>query len=507
MCADSLLIVHTGKDGAFVDGAQAATDHIFETIQEADRIVLHFHGGLVDAQGGKQIAARLDPVYRAAGAQPIFFVWESGLLEVLHHNLSEIAGEDFFKLLLTHVLKVAMGKVYEGAGQGGRGEALAMPKNIAIHVELARRDSGEEPYSNVKTPNNVSALTDDEKAEFQASLSDDTDFTETVQAIADAVLPQKQVGRSRGIETRVRLSARTLLSPDVVEDLASEVRQANQAGARGVLPTAFFIKKAVTVLERVISRFGSKRDHGIYCTIVEELLREFYVANVGVKVWAAMKGETQGTFANGPGVRGGRYVAGKLLEMIAAGKQPKVTVVGHSTGAVFINNLLAHLQAVRESSNNAAIRGFALKHVVFLAPACTIADFSKYVTEPFQGTSNLFETFRLFTMTDEAEQHDVLVPYVYLRSLLYFISGVLEPGTDGRSTPDVPMVGMKRFYGDGTFTGADIDAVRTFVQGPERAVWAPTTGGGKGLVSDAVSHTAFDDDRATLESISAIIRD
>ena len=40
---------------------------------------------------------RLYPRYDAAGAYPIFFVWESGILEAPFNNLQEIAGEGLFQ--------------------------------------------------------------------------------------------------------------------------------------------------------------------------------------------------------------------------------------------------------------------------------------------------------------------------------------------------------------------------------------------------------------------------
>jgi hypothetical protein len=39
------------------------------------------HGNLVNEDAARGIAQSLTPEYQAAGAFPIFFVWESGLIE------------------------------------------------------------------------------------------------------------------------------------------------------------------------------------------------------------------------------------------------------------------------------------------------------------------------------------------------------------------------------------------------------------------------------------------
>jgi len=108
----------------------------------------------------------------------------------------------------------------------------------------------------------------------------------------------------------------------------------------------------------------------------------------------------------------------------------RILLVGHSAGAIFIGELL---KAADE-------RGIDRKfEVVFLAPAVRMDRFASTLDNNFARVA----AFRMFTMTDDNERKDVLVPQVaffYPCSLLYFISGVLE------SIIDCPLVGMDRFY-------------------------------------------------------------
>jgi hypothetical protein len=499
-------IIGTGKDGTLT-GNPASVDALFQKLANEDKIVLHFHGGLIDDAAGRKIAQNLDGEYRKAGAHPVFFVWQSGLIEVLTHNLGEIAGEDFFKILLKYVTKYAVGKII-GAALGAKGVAVQPLSDMDFYQEMVRLDAHEEPFVDRAIPaDDVEELSDEEQQDFARALEDDRDFQETVQAIVAAEVPPKAIAGTKGIDMRVRSSMRTLMSPNVVAQARADV-EAAPPGSRGILSTAGLVVNGVRVLARVVSRFRKGRDHGVYPTIVEEILREFYLANVGVKIWGAMKKETIDTFVDADPIRGGYYFAKKLHELVLSGKEPKITLVGHSTGAVFINNMLTHFVRLREASSQPLPRAFAFENVVFLAPACTFDDFAERVVEPYYSVAEpLYRNLRIYTMNDDSECQDQLVPFVYTRSLLYFISGVLEPDAKGASAPDVPVVGMERYYKKkDVYKERTIQTVRNFVAADaKRAVWSPTKGQAGGLNSDARRHTAFDDEPITLTSLVHLI--
>lgn len=107
-------------------------------------------------------------------------------------------------------------------------------------------------------------------------------------------------------------------------------------------------------------------------------------------------------------------------------------------------------------------------------------------------------------MQDDYEKKDQLVKFLYLRSLLYFISGVLEDGYD------VPIVGMERFYDQQHFQDTNFPSIITardyILQSNDKTVWSVTTGhGSDGHKSKSQKHSDFDDDPITLASLEYIL--
>jgi hypothetical protein len=227
----------------------------------------------------------------------------------------------------------------------------------------------------------------------------------------------------------------------------------------------------------------------MYATVVEELLREFYIANAGKLVWDLMKQDTVDAFGNDPQQYGGTAFLDTLKAYLAGGQRPRITLVGHSTGAISICHLLRHADALFPPD--------VTFDIVFLAPAVTF----KLFAETIRTYGRRFASLRLFGMLDEVERADQLVPLVYPHSLLYFVSGLLE------DEPDTPLVGMKRYY-----TGAPpydhpkvLAGLEFLLAKPERTVWSKTTTGSAGLISSAEKHGDFDNDVDTLESLRHII--
>jgi len=215
-----------------------------------------------------------------------------------------------------------------------------------------------------------------------------------------------------------------------------------------------------------------------------------------------LKQETLDTFEpGGDAPRGGSYVLEALGRCLRDGRRPSVTLVGHSTGAVFINNLLNTVSCMRDDPASALPADFRFRNIAFLAPACTFEDFA-----PVLGRhEELWDELRLFAMTDEAERKDALVRVLYPRSLLYFVSGVCETDAEGNREAGKPLVGLRRHY-----AGKDRedlpDAVRAVLDymTPQRSVWSPVDGG-PGLSASAVHHGDFDDDPKVRESLRAMI--
>lgn len=494
--------IHTRQGGRLVSTTTADIDALVAGLKDRPRVVLHFHGGLIDDTLGFANAERLAPVYEAAGAEPVFFVWSSGLLETLRGNLPQILNESVFRTLLNRVTRYATGTVFREPGQRALG-AVTTPSPRAVAAELAQVRAGQEPYARLTAPDEVPPLNEAEQRQIAAELSTDTELAERTREIVNSVTPRagssttEPVAAARDI-IGGRAAAATLMSPDVVADLAARAG----TGERALVSTALLVRKTVRVVAAVVGRFRQRNDHGLYPTVVEEILREFYLANVGAAIWDAMKRQTADTFAADDEVRAGRYFLDRFAELLATGTRPHVTVVGHSAGAVFIGNLLDDLARRRAAADDPLPADFRLRDVVLLAPACTVTQLAPVV----RRQAELFDRFRMFTMTDRAEQADHLVPFLYPRSLLYFISGVLERGPS-RQTAVTPIAGLHRWYLDTAALGPDSDELRGFLRAdPARTVWSPGDGG-PGLSAGARSHVAFDDDPQVLASVAAMLAD
>jgi hypothetical protein len=501
--SDKKFYIHTGKDGLLEDTSEADVLALVEDLRNSKKIVLHLHGGLVSKDRALEMADRLVPSYLKAGARPIFMVWESGFLETISHNLHEIDKERIFALLVKKILKYAVGKLTDTSGAKATGQLL-LPRDLEVTKEFIRRRQDETPFVDVE-PITVTELTQAERNRFENDLATDIDFQEASQAIVDGARPTEafQTVTAKGVKSMHRRSAQTLMSPEVVEELVAD---AAEKEGKGIFSTAALIVKAGKILKRVIERFVSHRDHGIYATVMEEVLREFYVANVGAAVWGMMKQDTADTFAQfgEEPKRAGWFLVQELGRMMRDGHQPEVSVVAHSAGAIYACHLLAHLDWARFDPTHPLPTDFKLKNLIFLAPACDFSLFDRTLTRHRQNA--LFEHFRMFALSDRLESGYWEVPGVYPRSLLYFVSGVVERIGD-ESAYDMPLVGMQRYFtNSAVYSQSEVERVRQFLAlSPDRRseVWSEEDRG-PGLVSDAIRHGAFADTGERSKTIAAV---
>ena len=114
-----------------------------------------------------------------------------------------------------------------------------------------------------------------------------------------------------------------------------------------------------------------------------------------------------------------------------------------------------------------------------------------------------YQAFRMFAMCDLYEKKDHLLGQLYTRSLLYFVSGVLE------DEADKPLTGLERHMsGQEPYADKELVAVRKFLYEPgqSRLVLSKTeTDAPPGLQSEATQHGIFDDEVKTRNSLKFII--
>ena len=452
-----------------------------------ERLVIHFHGGLVDRASGETAAAELLPLYTGAGATSLFVIWETGCKEIVEQNIPTIFREDIFNRLVRRVAQFVKGKAdKETSGDGTRGiGAIELPREGAIKAELDRAQNGEAMFQDVafdQLPPDVE-LTPDEQDQIRKEIETDKELRTELQQIANA---RKEPSLEQVRSVTEAGSSETLMSPEVLEDISPTA-----TGERGLISTVMLAKHVVAIVGSVISRLSKGRDHGPYLTIVEEVMREFYIRNVGKFLWDGMKKEVDQAFGFAPDSGGASFVR-HFKDMWDAGVRPTVTLIGHSAGSIYAARLLKELDHALEAFPEARV------NVIFIAPAVTFAEFA----DALRASGKRIAGLRIFGMSDSHEREDRIAKALYPASLLYFVSGVLEEGRDE------PLVGMQRYY-DKPYVGPGFEAVeyvRNFgcMKRQFSTVWSDITQG-PGCNCDMRSHGGWVRSAATKASVMEII--
>ncbi len=503
-----LHMLNTEGDGKLTgDTSTADIDEMVANAAETGHLVIHMHGGLVKKDSAIKMGNRLIPRYKDSGAYPIILIWESGLFETLTQNWKEIFEEKIFQVLLKKVTKWAVGKLGKQFGAKAVG-GLATPRDLDVIIELDKRKNSETPYETLEFQVNPSELTEKEEEDFLKELEKDPDFNSEIQAILAGIAPEhdkKEVGR-KGIVTSHRLSSNTFMSPDVLDELKDENSGEGQKGLFSSLST---LKHAGKVLYRVVKRYVKGRDHVcLFTTVIEEIYREFYVANIGEGVWNLMKTDTKDAYEDvgGPTVRGGWYLMNAIGAQMQQ-KEFKVSVVCHSTGAIYVCHMLNY--AIEAMKNHKVPSTFRLDNLIFLAPAVDFRLFASTLAKAKQ----LIEHFRMFALSEKEETNYWEIPVLYKGSLLYIIAGLLEkePDDEEKSAFDRPIVGLQRYYTKtSVYQQEEIVMVKDFIQAQEHgAIWSLHESGPEDCRTDAKKHGEFDDTdtkHLTIESVCAILR-
>jgi hypothetical protein len=469
--SDYKFILSSGRFSGTSRTQLASAFERFRTSPQKDRLILHFHGGLVPLSAAEDIATRLLPLYRDQGlGYPLFAMWESGLWEVLRNNWQEIVQQDVFPRLVERVLQFVIGKLDQEPGE--KGTTVDLPTRFEVQAKMQEARVGKEPL--------VERHDDAEKLDESLTPAEEKQFTELLQS--DTVLAEAASRMSR--------EEMTELAPDLQKD-AEQARTAQNPGDKAIIETALLVRAGLRVLVRCLKRFANKRHHGVYTTVVEEVAREIKGDLIGGIVWKHMKKDTADSYSGAADTYGGSALLEEIGKLHAAGSKPRIVLVGHSTGAVYICYLLQAAQKVLPSD--------VKFDVVFLAPACTF----KLFDETLAAAGDRIGAFRSFGMEDEVEIADQFFPPLYLRSLLYFVSGLVEDEVD------IPLIGMKRYHsGTAPFDATTfpyVDRVLTRLMTiPHAWLWSRSSGE-PGLNTTSIHHGDFDNDENTLASVAYCI--
>ena len=471
------FIVNVGPQGTFKPSGSyhsipADIDAMFQKYEAENirRITLYFHGGLVNEKTGMQTAIKMEKHFSSINQRPICFVWETGLMETVSSNIGKISETKLFGKLIKILTKKLASKLgFDIADGRGAGVSLT---NAQVETELNKRI----PFENY-TQNNL---------ESKGRGAD-----------ASANLPTKPEDLEGEFKFEIEADFELI---SILGETQITVPNNSGGQSRGIIDTALLIKSVAKIAFRVIKRFVIKRDHDFYPTIIEELLRELYIAELGAWVWNNMKVKSNDMWKDNTGVSdinqyAGRYLFDKLIAYHKLHPEIQVNLVGHSAGSIAICNFL--------KMSAATYPQLIFENIIFMAPACRIDLFRDEIVLH----QNRFKTFRIFTMTDNNEKHDILVPYLYTHSLLYLISGILEnEGSDF----DAYVLGLERHI-KATVpydTVKEITDANKFIYeaGKNRVAFSQTDGtASEGLRTQSLSHGGFDDDDATISSIKFML--
>lgn len=478
------FMINVGPNGTFRPSGIFQTvpediDAIFQRFEneQIKNITIYFHGGLVNEKKGMENASKMGANISAIGHTPLCFVWETGLIETLATNIGKISDTKIFNKLIKLLVKKLSEKLGFDTIEGrGTGNSLT---DQQIEAELFKPVPFESYTQNKLETNGRSGngimtrLPQNEKI-LQASL--EAEFTIMVQSDSEF---QKAI-------------AQTQLT----------VNSGQNSQSRGIISTAAFIKHLANIALNVIKRFINKRDHDFFPTIIEEILREIYIAELGAWVWNNMKIKSNDMWSSNQGISGlnqfaGRYLLDKLNEYFQKHNDVEINLIGHSAGSIAICNLLKVSATVNPQ----------LKYntIIFLAPACRIDLFNKEIVQ----NTGRFKKFRMFTMNDNFETNDILVRFLYTHSLLYLISGVLEG--EGKD-PDSFILGLERHInGKSPYDVApELIATGTFLNesSKSRVILSQTISSAlDGLRTMSEKHGDFDEEPETVKSIQHFLKE
>ncbi|WP_372367695.1 alpha/beta hydrolase [Candidatus Uabimicrobium sp. HlEnr_7] len=427
----------TGAINTSVDDINNLFSYLSNTNQK--KLTIHFHGGLVSEENGVTTACHIRNTFSEI-SHPLTFIWETGFKETLLKNLEEITETKLFQKIL-EVLSIKLIELISPSAKPMKGKIEEQLDDI----------SEREARKLVNVSQDVENIAEDIDHEIRSDQEIDN-------------LINKDPKREKKLK-------------NIKQEFTGE-----HVSLAPVSSLAFGLAK-ITVA--VIQRYIKKSDHGLRATTIEEILRELYLADFGEWTWSNMKKAAENMWQEGK--HGHRFLQG----LVNFDKKITIDIIGHSAGSIAICHMLKKI--VQENLN------ISIRNVFFLAPACTNDLFCELIDH-----EGVYENFRMFTMSDKYECLDGLPSQqtrIYPRSLLYFISGILEDEV-GK-----PIAGLHRHIKkDAAPCEVDhLDEIDRFLN--EERLTFSVTGGNEyeGKRCSATTHGGFHLDPQTKQSLQFLI--
>ena len=208
---------------------------------------------------------------------------------------------------------------------------------------------------------------------------------------------------------------------------------------------------------------------------------ELGARNVGRPLWRQMKDNARRASEDAEG--GAAFVAREIAAYHSNVGPLEVHLVGHSAGSIFHSYLADRLVK----------QGVPVKTLTVYAAACTTELFKSLVL-PHLGSG--IERVNVFNLSEKYEQRDN-VQSIYHKSLLYLISGALEPGRGAKLLGIDRHVGQDRELRDALGKPAE--------RRGSTVIYSAGGGPDVALSSKSESHSGFHSDQDTLNSTLRMI--
>jgi hypothetical protein len=275
---DKSTYINIGAHGELngkLQTTSADIDGILDTIKKAatPKVVLHFHGGLVSEEAGELTARRMVPLYKSIGALPVVFIWETGFLETIEHNLSDIHNTKLFKKIVAYAVQQLAKRL--NVPTPGRGAGPT--ENVNVIEARIFAPGGLDTYA-------ISVL---ETQARGGAVALDPEDLEPIQRESQAEIEEQLQAELDQDEALASIISREVPSTPLLD--SSKVAEGKQEAARGIISIGKLAYSISVVVFETAKRYLEHRDHGFGATVVEETLREFYMADFGAWIWSDMK--------------------------------------------------------------------------------------------------------------------------------------------------------------------------------------------------------------------------
>ncbi len=415
----------------------------FDKSNQSGHLCVFFHGGLVSEAEGLNTASRLIENYAANGAYPFFFIWKSDLLSVVRAILEAHSDNPVFLVAANYAIQMVAHKIAGALDTDPSLKGQRIRTRNAVPMTLKELAVYAQHYDRAWARHGGEQL-----------ACSSSELKQFAQFLVDA---------EKAISVKRRLFLRKNL------------------------------RDSKSPLSRIIHRFNTHHDHDLYTTVVEELFIAMGLDQcLGEKIWGKMKEFINDSFSRGAGAGGSAF----LDHLCAAWKKNpglRVTLIGHSAGAIYVQRFIEELHARLPASSTLQVE------FIMLAPALTFERMNAGLPALQKRVSGL----RVFGLDNKTEGSYWEVPPVYNKSLLYIVSSLCEADPNA----DKPLVGMQRYWNGAPYIVTEILAVTAFIDST-RSVWSPANpGADAGYQSNAKMHGRFPVEKDTNGSVCFALKD